>query len=122
LKDKDDKMSRLEVLADHNYREFLEGGMRVLILTLPECPNCRAWTGELEEFLTSDEDWRQVRFGKLDLEGENVKDFKDSNDWLEFVEGVPFNVIYMNGEPKVSFSGAGVTRMVKRLQRLSSET
>ena len=105
-------------LTDENYEAFLKSGVRLLVLTLPDCPNCLDWTGQLGEFLASDEDWNQVRFGKIDLESENTKKFRSASEWLEFVEGVPFNVVYLEGEPKASFFGAGVARMVKRLERV----
>ena len=112
-------MSQLEIITDDNYEAFLTSGVRFLVLTLTHCPNCREWAEELETFLESAEEWDQVRFGKIDLESENAEQFKKANDWLEFVEGVPFNVIFVEGEPKVSFSGSGVARLVKRLQRIT---
>ncbi len=111
-------MDRLESLSDQNYREFLGTGVRVLLLTLPGCPHCRAWTNELSEFLEFNDKWKDIRFGELDLEGNDVDDFKQNNDWLEFIEGVPFNIIYVDGQPTNSFAGSGIERLVRRLQRL----
>ena len=113
-------MSHLETLTDENYQEFLETGMRVLLLTQRDCPHCRKWTDELAEFLESDDDWEDVRFAKIDLESDAVQEFKKASDWLEFVPGVPFNIIFVEGQPVNSFAGSGVKRMVKRLERLSS--
>ena len=113
-------MGCLETLTDENYREFLAKGMRVLLLTQRDCPHCRAWTGEVSEFLKSDDDWKKVRFAKIDLESGEIEEFKKANDWLEFIPGVPFNVIFVEGQPTNSFAGSGVKRMVKRLKRLSS--
>jgi hypothetical protein len=113
-------MGRLETLTDENYQEFLGEGTRILVLTQTDCPHCRAWTEEIEEFLESDEDWTEVRFAKIDLASEEVEGFKKGSDWLEFVPGVPFNVIFQGGQPTNSFAGSGVKRMVKRLQRLTS--
>jgi hypothetical protein len=113
-------MGCLETLTDENYEEFLEEGTRVLVLTQKDCPHCRAWTDEVTKFLESDEEWKEVRFARIDLASEKVEEFKKANDWLEFVPGVPFNVIFLGGEPTNSFAGSGVKRMVNRLQRLSS--
>ena len=115
-------MGCVEILSDEDYREFLKTGVRVLLLTQTECPHCRAWTEELSEFLESDQEWKEVRFGKIDLEGSNVEDFKKTTEWLEFIEGVPFNVIYVDGAPTNSFAGSGVKRLVNRLKRLKSAT
>ena len=89
-------MGYLETLSDENYQEFLESGVRVLVLTQGDCPHCRSWTGELAEFLEQDQDWNYVRFGKIDLEDEGAKEFKKASDWLEFIPGVPFNVIFVD--------------------------
>ena len=113
-------MGYLETLTDENYKEFLEEGTRVLVLTQKDCPHCRAWTSELSEFLESDESWKNVRFAKIDLASEEVEGFKKANEWLELIPGIPFNVIFLEGQPTNSFAGSGVKRMVKRLQRLSS--
>jgi hypothetical protein len=115
-------MAGLEILSDDNYREFLQAGTRVLILTQSDCPHCRRWTEELSEFLKDDLVWKDIRFGRIDLDSAGVEDFKEANDWLEFVEGVPFNIIYVSGQPNSSFPGSGVQRLVRRLQRLKSET
>jgi hypothetical protein len=112
-------MSQLEIITDENYEAFLANGVRFLVLTLPDCPNCREWARELETFLESAEGWDQVRFGKIDLESDDAEQFKKASEWLEFVEGVPFNVIFVEGEPRVSFFGSGVARLVKRLQRIT---
>lgn len=113
-------MGCIETLTDENYREFLAKGMRVLLLTRRDCPHCRAWTGEVSEFLKSDDVWKKVRFAKIDLGSDEVEEFKKANAWLEFIPGVPFNVIFVEGQPTNSFAGSGVKRMVKRLERLSS--
>jgi len=112
-------MASLEVLDDENYLEFLREGTRVLILTQKDCPHCRAWIEEVSKFLEADEDWSDVRFAKIDLSCGKVEEFKKSSDWLEFIPGVPFNVIFLQGAPSNSFAGSGVKRLVKRLKRLS---
>jgi hypothetical protein len=113
-------MSRLERIYDDNFEEFLETGFRVLVLTQKDCPHCRAWSEEISEFLDSDQEWTEVRFGKIDLESDRAKNFKEANEWLEFVPGVPFNVLFKDGQPANSFAGSGVRRLVNRLQRLTN--
>ena len=79
---------RLEDISDSNWRDFVGSELSVLLLTVAECPHCRKWAEELTEFLEDDSDWDHVRFGKIVLDGDGVGDFKNSNEWLEMIEGV----------------------------------
>jgi hypothetical protein len=112
---------QLEIISDSNWREFVGSTASVLLLTVAECPHCRKWAEELTEFLKEDSDWQHIRFGKIVLDGEDVEDFKRSNEWLDLIDGVPFNVFYQAGEPRNSFHGSGVQRMIRRLERLERE-
>jgi hypothetical protein len=109
----------LEKVTDRNWKEFIDCPMAVLIVTETECPHCKAWKEELSRFLEEGRYKGKVRFGVVILDGEGVDEFKAANDaWLQIIDGYPFNAIYVDGEPQNSFYGAGVKRMVKRLDRL----
>ena len=112
---------RLEDISDSNWRDFVASEQSVLLLTASDCPHCRKWAEELTDFLEEDSDWDHVRFGKIIIDGDGVEDFKNSNEWLEMIDGVPFTVFYRSGEPQTSFHGSGVKRMVRRLTRMAGE-
>lgn len=46
--------------------------------------------------------------------------FKKENTWLADVDDLPYNVVYVNGERKKEFLGAGVDRLVNRMRRVFS--
>ena len=110
-------MTPLVRVDDASLGELLASPAAVLVLALEECPACRAWTEELEGYLACAR-WPGVRFGKAVLDGPDLERFKAENPWLDEVEGVPFNVIYVAGQPKDGFAGAGVERLARRLERL----
>jgi hypothetical protein len=111
----------LEEINDSNWVDFVNAETAVLLLTLTDCPHCRQWVDDLNDFLEKDSEWNHVRFGKIVLDGEDVDDFKHSNEWLDLIDGVPFTVFYQQGVPKNSFHGSGVKRLTRRLERLSKE-
>jgi hypothetical protein len=108
----------IEVVCDANWREFCAAPVAVLMLAERGCPACRAWTEELRGHLERGPGWPHVRFGKIELDGPEAEGFRAANaEWLALVEGIPFNVLYVGGEPRDSFAGAGVRRLASRLQR-----
>lgn len=108
----------LELVCDANWREFCAAPVAVLMLAERGCPACRAWTDELRGHLERGPAWPHVRFGKIELDGPEAEGFRTANaDWLALVEGIPFNVLYVDGEPRDSFAGSGVRRLATRLQR-----
>jgi hypothetical protein len=59
-----------------------------------------------------------VRFGKFELDLPTARGFRTSTaQWLELVEGIPGNVLPVNGEARTSFAGAGLERLDSRLRR-----
>lgn len=114
-------MSRLEQLDGKTWQEFLDAPKVVLMLGKTDCAACKAWSEELEAFLEKDEDYRDVRFGKILLDTPGLVTFKKAHgDWVKTVDVLPFTVIFQNGERKKSFAGAGVERLTNRLARLAS--
>ena len=108
---------------DDTWEEFTGAPFSVLMLATTTCPICKKWTKELTEWLSTDERWRHVRFGKLSLNSGDVSAFKQANrEWLSEVPGVPYSVFFVGGERRASLSGGRVKRLVRRLERLQSES
>ena len=109
-------MSRLESVDNQNWRAFVAAPRSVLMLGKSDCEACAAWTQELENFLETDEEWKDVRFGKILLDKPGLIDFKRANPWIAELDVLPFNQIYKGGERGKSFAGGGVERLVNRLR------
>ncbi len=116
------RAARLEIVTGKNWSELTSSPLAVLMLARSDCPACREWTEELTEFLKQNHEWTGVRFGKINLDLPEAEAFKKaSEEWLDKVEGVPFNILYVHGTPKTSFLGAGVARLENRLRAIRSE-
>ncbi|MEK6237730.1 MAG: hypothetical protein N2C14_23725 [Planctomycetales bacterium] len=113
-------MSRLEILDGTTLDDFLQSPRAVLMLGKSDCAACKKWTGELETFLATEEEWSGVRFGKLELDQRGITSVKRANPWLAELDDLPYNVIYFDGERKKSWLGSGVERLVNRLRKLIS--
>ena len=111
---------RLEAVDNKNWREFVAAPKSVLMLGKSDCAACAEWTAELEQFLATDEEWKDVRFGKMLLDKPGLIDFKRANPWIAELDVLPFNQIYLSGERSKSFAGGGVERLVNRLRNLTS--
>jgi hypothetical protein len=111
---------RLEILDGTTWESFVRAPVAVLVLGKSDCEACKAWSEELTAFLAQDERWRGVRFGKIQLDRPGLASFKRANPWLAEADTLPFNVIYVNGEPAKRYSGGGVDRLVNRLERATA--
>lgn len=111
---------RLEAVDAKNWREFVAAPLSVLMLGKSDCEACAAWTAELTAFLAGDDEWKDVRFGKILLDRPGLVDFKRANPWIAELEVLPFNQIYVSGERSKSFAGSGIERLVNRLRSLRS--
>ena len=109
---------RLEAVTGDNWRDFVGSDRAVLVLGKTDCGNCATWSAELSGWLAGDEEWKDVRFGKMTLDTKGLTDFKKENRWLSEVDVLPFNVIYKDGERATSYAGGGQTRLENRLRRL----
>jgi len=111
---------RLEIIDDNNWEAFRSAPFSVLVLTNAECSHCKKWKDELSEFISHDNEYEDVRFGVVTLDGDNVSKFHESNkEWLDIVDGIPFNAIFVSGEPKTSFYGDGLKRLLNRLKMIT---
>jgi len=114
-------VGQLESVDGSNWKAFLESPVAVLVLGKTDCDHCARWSRELEEFLASDEEFSDVRFGKLMLDQRGLVDFKRDNPWIGGLDVLPYNVIYSRGEKQREFAGSGVERLANRLRRLRGE-
>jgi hypothetical protein len=116
-------MSKLETVNDGNWKDFAASELSVLVVTEDTCSICKEWKAELSEYLENNRENHDCRFGAVVLDGEGVEEFKKANEaWLDQVDGVPFTVLYYNGEPKTSFYGGGIQRLLNRLKRIDEHT
>ncbi len=112
-------MSRLEILDRATWRDFLAAPRAVLMLGKSDCPACAQWTAELSDFLENDQEFRDVRFGKVLLDQGGLADFKRENPWLADVDSLPYNVLYTAGERRKEFAGSGIERLTNRLRSIA---
>ncbi len=109
-------MSRLEQVDGKSWRGLVQAPVAVLMLGKTDCESCARWTAELETFLASDTEFRDVRFGKMLLDRGGLVDFKRANPWLADVDVLPYNLVYVGGERRKAFPGGGVDRLITRLR------
>lgn len=112
---------RLEEIVDSSWEDFSSAPRAVLTLARSDCTFCAKWINELRAFLNQDVNWAHVRFGRINLDSPEATEFKKkSAEWLEMIDGIPFNIFYLDGTPRTSFAGAGVNRLEKRLRALEA--
>ena len=112
--------NRLELLDTNTWQPFLASPAAVLMLGKSDCAACAAWTEELERFLATDERFGHVRFGKLLLDKPGLVAFKRANPWIAELDVRPANVLSAGGHEVKRFAGAGIDRLVTRLEKLPS--
>lgn len=108
---------RLETLDGQSWKALLDAPLSVMMIARSTCPSCKRWSEELTAFLHSDQEFADVRFGKLELDQPGIEAFTGANPWLVTeVDVLPYNVIFSRGEPVKGFPGTGVQRLVNRLR------
>jgi hypothetical protein len=112
--------ARLEAIDGSNWEAFVASPVAVLMIGKSDCEACNAWTQELTALLEKDGRWSHVRFGKVLLDKPGLVSFKRANPWIAELDHLPFNVIYVNGEPAKRFAGGGAERLETRLEGLQS--
>jgi hypothetical protein len=108
---------RLELLDGKTWEAFLASRVAVLMLGKSDCHACAEWTDELVAFLAADTRWRDVRFGKILLDTPGLVSFKRANPWIAELDVLPVTLVFVNGKEAKRFAGAGVERLVTRLER-----
>ena len=109
---------QIEQLDRDTWKAFLEAPRAVLVLGKTDCDNCSRWSAELDEFLAGDEEFADVRFGKMMLDQRGLIEFKKANPWLAEIDVLPFNVLYADGEKRKTFAGGGLDRLLNRLRKI----
>ncbi len=115
-------MRELEAVGPENWEAFIHAEpAAVLLIGKEDCDACAQWGAELSAFVEGLGDrFAGVRFGKMNLKQPGLLHFKKRSPWLADVEVLPYNVIYVKGEPVKQYAGGGVERLVNRLERLFS--
>jgi hypothetical protein len=112
----------LEAVGPENWESFIHSEpAAVLMLGKDDCEACGAWTEELRAFLAGAGDrFPGVRFGKMNLRQPGLLHYKKRSPWLAELDVLPYNVIYVKGEPVKQYAGGGIERLVNRLDRVLS--
>jgi hypothetical protein len=117
-------MPEFETIGPDNWKDFVEAKpAAMLVIGKHDCDHCNSWSAELVEFLAGEgaAPFKEVRFGKIDLKQRGLIEFRKATPFLKDLDVLPYNVIYVNGEPAKQFAGAGVERMTNRLKRVLGE-
>ncbi|MFT6398616.1 MAG: hypothetical protein ACJAYU_003376 [Bradymonadia bacterium] len=61
---------------------LLEAPLSILIVGKTDCQSCKTWAAELIAFLKSDEEFAEVRFGKIEIDIPGLVSFKRANPWV----------------------------------------
>ncbi len=110
-------MATLEKLGRDDWAGLLEAPLSVLIVGKTTCEACKIWAAELTAFLESDEEFANVRFGKIDIDTPGLVSFKRANPWVAELTDLPHTSVWVGGEKKKEFYGGGVDRTANRLRR-----
>ena len=106
-----------ETLDQHTWEDYLSIGKVLLMLGKTSCRVCAEWTLELT-------DWQsphpELKVAKIQLDQSGLGRFKMANPWLVDVDLLPWNVLFVDGEPLEQWAGAGLARLENRLQRIMS--
>ena len=111
---------RLKMIDGSNWKEFLDSDVAVLMLARTDCDACDEYTDELTDFLSDDDDWTDIQFGKMFIDEPGLASFKKESPWLQDVRNLPFTAIYLEGEVEKTFAGSGINRLTNRLERVAS--
>ena len=115
-------MSRLEAIDGTTWEGLLDAPWSVLMLGKSDCDHCNEYTEELHAFLAADQQYVDVRFGKILLDRGGLVSFKRANPWIAEVDVLPYTLIYRGGERVAEFAGGGIGRLTARLERVRSES
>ena len=85
----------------------------LLILGRPSCDDCVEWYAALATWTPP----HPLKVCTLDLSTELGEVFKEHHAWTAHIEMIPFNVLYVDGEPVDQWAGGSVERLVKALQQ-----
>lgn len=102
-----------EVLTDVD-RELGVGRPTLLILGRPTCDDCQAYYAQLATWSPP----VALDMLTLNLRAPEGAAFRQRHSWVEHIDFVPFNVLYVNNEPVDQWTGGDLDRLESRLQTL----
>jgi hypothetical protein len=88
----------------------------LLILGRPTCDDCQAFYARLQGWEPS----VPLEVLTLNLRAPEGDAFRFANPWVDVIDFVPFNVLYVNGEAVDQWTGGDVTRLESSLSRLGA--
>ncbi len=103
----------IEVLTDPE-RPLGMGRPTLLILGRPSCDDCQALYAKLASWEPS----RALEILTLNLRASEGEAFLAANPWVAHIDHVPFNVLYVDGEPVAQWTGDDLGRLVASLEAL----
>ena len=103
----------IEVLADPE-RPLGMDRPTLLILGRPSCDDCQALYAELAPWEPS----LPLEILTLNLRAPEGEAFRAANPWVAHIDHVPFNVLYVGGEPVDQWTGGDLARLVSSLEAL----
>ena len=86
----------------------------LLILGRPSCDDCQAFYARLKL-------WKSpvpLEVLTLNLRASEGEAFRSANPWVNAIDFVPFNVLYLNGEPVDQWTGGDLARLETGLSAL----
>ena len=103
----------LEVLSDPQ-RPLGVDQPTLLILGRPTCDDCQAFYADLATWNPP----RPLEVLTLNLRAPEGEVFRSLNLWTDHVDFVPFNVLYVGGEPVDQWTGGDLARLETALASL----
>jgi len=104
-----------QVLTDVD-RELGVAQPTLLILGRPTCDDCQAYYAQLATWSPPVE----MEVLTLNLRAPEGAAFRKRHSWVEHIDSVPFNVLYVNNEPVDQWTGGDLVRLMSGLNALEA--
>ena len=104
-----------QVLTDVQRRLGMEQPT-LLILGRPTCDDCQALYARLASWTPP----RPLEVLTLNLRAPEGEAFRALNPWTEHIDFVPFNVLYVEGEPVDQWAGGDLVRLERALNSVGA--
>ena len=102
-----------QVLTDVNRRLGVDQPT-LLILGRPTCDDCQAFYARLATW----DPPVPMEVLTLNLRAPEGAAFRELYSWVEHIESVPFNLLYVDGEPVDQWAGGNLERLMASLNDL----
>ena len=104
-----------QVLSDVD-RELGIDQPTLLILGRPTCDDCQAFYAQLATW----DPPVPMDVLTLNLRAPEGAAFRKRHSWVEHIDSVPFNVLYVNNEPVDQWTGGDLVRLMSGLNALGA--